>query len=63
MADSPQNKLYEHYGDMELRLVDEPTGGNGMSAPEAGSFLQRLRPVARVKQTLGQVVKKAKAKG
>jgi hypothetical protein len=66
MADSssPQDALYQHYGDVELRLVDEPTdSGKGMSAAEARTFLQRLKPVTRVKQTLAQAAKKVKPKG
>lgn len=67
MADddkSPLDSLYDHYGDMELRIVDEPTdSGKGMSSGDAKSFLRGLRPVARVKQTLAQAAKKAKPKG
>lgn len=54
--------LDDHYGDLGLRLVDEPTGGGkGLSPPEARSFLRGLKP--RVKQTLAQAAKKAKPKG
>lgn len=61
---SPQDHLYQHYGDMELRIVDEPTdSGEGMSPEQARSFLRNLHPVARVKQTLGGLVKKAKPQG
>ncbi len=64
MADeSPQDKLYKHYGDLELRVVDEPVGGDGMSPAEARSFLRGLHPVARVKQTLAQAAKKVTGKG
>lgn len=64
MADSSQDALYQHYGDVELHLVDEPTdSGKGMSPTEARTFLQRLKPVTRVKQTLADLAKKAKAKG
>lgn len=62
--DPKQQHLDDHYGDLGLHLVDEPTdSGKGMSGKEARLFLRGLRPVARVVQTLGQVVKKAKAKG
>lgn len=62
--DPKQQHLDDHYGDLGLHLVDEPTdSGKGMSGKEARSFLRGLRPVARVVQTLEQVVKKAKAKG
>lgn len=59
MADqSAQDALYQHYGDMELRIVDEPTGGGpGMSEDEAGAFLRGLRPVARVRQSLAAAAK------
>lgn len=65
MADvNPYEHLDSHYGDMELRLVDEPTdSGKGMSPKEARSFLRGLHPVARVKQTLAQAAKKVKTKG
>lgn len=66
MADvDPQDQLYKHYGDMELRLVDEPTGGSGkgMTGGEARSFLRGLRPVARVAQTLKDAAKKVTKKG
>lgn len=62
-VDPKQQHLDEHYGDLGLTLVDEPTGGEGMSSTEARSFLRGLRPVARVRQTLGGLVKKAKPKG
>jgi hypothetical protein len=56
MADeSAQEALYRHYGDLQLRIVEEPTGGGkGMSADSALAFLRRLRPVARVGQTLAE---------
>jgi hypothetical protein len=65
MADvNPYEHLDSHYGDMELRLVDEPTGsGKGMSSKEARTFLRALRPVTRVKQTLAQAAKKVTKKG
>lgn len=64
MADeSAQDHLYKHYGDVELRLVDEPEGGSGMSSAEAVSFLRGLHPVARVKQTLKDAAKKVAGKG
>lgn len=68
MADQPidqkQQHLDDHYGDLGLTLVPEPTGGGGkgMSASEATSFLRRLKPVTRVKQTLAQAAKLAKPK-
>lgn len=60
MADkSAQDALYEHYGDMELRVVDEPgDGGPGMSGEEAGVFLRSLRPMARVRQSLAAAAAK-----
>lgn len=62
-VDPKQQHLDEHYGDLGLTLVDEPSGGKGMSSTEARSFLRGLRPVTRVRQTLGGLVKKAKPKG
>ncbi len=62
--DPKQQHLDDHYGDLGLELVDEPTGGGkGMSSKEAGVFLRALRPVARVAQTLAQAAKKATHKG
>jgi hypothetical protein len=63
--DPRQQHLDDHYGDLGLHLVDEPTGGTGkgMSSAEADSFLQRLKPLARVKQTLAQAAKKVTHKG
>ena len=58
--DPKQQHLDDHYGDVAWSLVEEPTGGAGMTPAQARSFLQRLRPVTRVKQTLGQLAKKAK---
>jgi len=67
MADQPidekQQHLDDHYGDLGLTLVDEPTGDGGMSSSEAKAFLRGLRPVARVKQTLADAAKKAKPRG
>jgi hypothetical protein len=60
---SPQDALYDHYGDMQLRVVDEPTGGKGLTPAQAESFLQRLKPVTRAKQKLGDLAKKVKPKG
>jgi hypothetical protein len=55
---SAQDALYQHYGDMELRIVDEPTGGGaGMSGEEAGAFLRGLRPGVRVRQSLAAAAK------
>lgn len=58
--DPKQQHLDDHYGDVGWRLVDEPTGssGTGMTPKEARSFLRGLHPVAKVKQTLGNLVKK-----
>lgn len=56
---SAQDHLYQHYGDMQLRIVDEvKDSGKGMSEAEATSFLQRLKPVTRAKKTLGDLVKR-----
>lgn len=61
---SAQDALYAHYGDMQLRVVDEPSdSGPGMDGRAAGAFLRGLRPVARVKETLKQAAKRAKALG
>lgn len=57
--DPRQQHLDDHYGDLGLRLVDEPTdSGNGMSGKDARSFLRSLRPMAKVKQTLKEAAKK-----
>lgn len=63
--DSKQQHLDDHYGDLGLRIVEEPTGGagQGMSSMEARTFLRGLRPVARVVQTLKDAAKRAKPKG
>ena len=62
--ESAQDALYRHYGDVEMRLVDGPTGGGaGMSGKEAGAFLRALRPVIRVGQTLKQAAQRAKNGG
>lgn len=62
--DPKQQHLDDHYGDLGLHLVDEPTdSGSGMSGKEASSFLRGLRPVARIKQTLADAAKKATRKG
>jgi hypothetical protein len=63
--DPKQQHLDDHYGDLGLRIVDEPTGGTGkgLSPAEARSFLRGLRPVARVAQTLKDAAKKVKPKG
>lgn len=62
--DPKQQHLDDHYGDLGLTLVKEPTdGGKGLSPAEAGAFLRALKPVVRAGQTLADVVKKAKAKG
>lgn len=60
---SKQEHLDDHYGDVGFTLVKDDGGpaGVGMSAAEAGSFLRRLKPVARVKQTLAQAAKKVKS--
>jgi len=56
---SAQDALYAHYGDMELRVVDEPDGGGpGMTSEEAGAFLRSLRPVSRVRQSLAAAAAK-----
>lgn len=61
---SPQQHLDDHYGDVGFVLVkDDGDEQGGMSPTEAASFLRELRPVARVKQTLGGLVKKAKPQG
>lgn len=62
--DPRQQHLDDHYGDLGLRLVDEPTdSGKGMSGKDARSFLRGLRPVAKVKQTLKEAAKKVMPKG
>jgi hypothetical protein len=62
--DPRQQHLDDHYGDLGLRLVDEPTdSGKGMTSSEAGAFLRLLKPVTRVKQTLAQAAKKVTKKG
>jgi hypothetical protein len=63
--DPKQQHLDDHYGDLGLRLVDEPTddSGGGMGSREATSFLRGLRPVARVKQTLADAAKKVTRRG
>jgi len=62
--DPKQQHLDDHYGDLGLNLVDEPTdSGDGMSGKEAGAFLRGLKPVARVAQTLAQAAKKFTHKG
>lgn len=60
--DPRQQHLDDHYGDLGLTLVDEPTGGSGagLDPKAARAFLRGLRPVAKVKQTLAQVAGKAK---
>lgn len=63
-TDPKQQHLDDHYGDLGLHLVDEPTdSGKGMSGKEARSFLRGLRPVAKVKQTLAQAAKGVRPKG
>jgi hypothetical protein len=63
--DPRQQHLDDHYGDLGLYLVDEPTGGTGkgMTSAEAATFLQHLKPLARVRQTLAQAAKKVTHKG
>jgi hypothetical protein len=63
--DPKQQHLDDHYGDLGLRLVDEPTGGkgSGMSGKEAGAFLRGLRPVIRAGQSLRDAAKKVAKKG
>ncbi len=66
MADKidPQQHLDDHYGDLDLRFVDEPIGGGkGLTPAEASSFLKRLKPVTRAVTTLAQAAKKAAGKG
>lgn len=59
--DPKQQHLDDHYGDLGLTLVPEPTDdGKGMSAGQAKAFLRGLRPVARARQRLGDAVKKTK---
>jgi len=62
--DPIQQHLDDHYGDVGLRLVKEPTDtGEGMTSREANAFLRGLHPVMRVKQTLKDAAKKAAKKG
>ena len=62
--DPIQQHLDDHYGDVGLRLVKEPTDtGEGMSSKEATAFLRALHPVIRVKETLKEAAKKAAGKG
>ena len=62
--ESKQQHLDDHYGDVGFVLVNDDDGeaAPGMSPSEARTFLQRLKPVTRVKTTLADLVKKAKTK-
>jgi hypothetical protein len=63
-VDSKQQHLDDRADGPVFELVDTPKAAKpGMTSKEAAAFLRGLRPVARVKQTLGSMVKKAKTSG